>query len=229
MCCLEQLRPAALLAGLPGAAVVGVGADQRDHGGGLGEHHLLVRGLHLAPGGGLLQRRGRAGAVANVGHGDLHAGVATVHFGLDAEDLGADHGGPGRSSSARPRRTMEEASVTPAAILMSVSSRKSAGGVDGHVGLPGRDPLLLVLHQPKAGRAIDEGGAEDRAAFLVGGLDQAAGLFRVAGGQPLAHLVDELAARIGARLERIGDLQDRGGRSSGALPRRCRCRRCGST
>src|SRR5690606_12388140 len=67
----EQLVPAALLAGLPSAPVIGVRADQRHDGRGLGEDHLFVGGLDLAPGGGFFQRRGRAGAVAHVGDRDL--------------------------------------------------------------------------------------------------------------------------------------------------------------
>jgi pimeloyl-ACP methyl ester carboxylesterase len=45
----EQLCEAALFAALPAAAVVGVGDDQRHDRRRLGEHHLLVRRLDLAP------------------------------------------------------------------------------------------------------------------------------------------------------------------------------------
>ena len=44
--------------------------------------------------------------------------------------------------------------------------------------------------------------------MLVGELDEAVVLLAVVG-QILAHLADEFAARIGARLERLGDLEDR--------------------
>src|SRR3989338_10097719 len=85
----EQLLPARLDPVLPGPAVIGVRTDQRHDRGGLGEDHLLVGGLYLAPAGRFLERRGGTGAVAHIGDGDLH-GVA-VHLRLDAEDLGADH------------------------------------------------------------------------------------------------------------------------------------------
>src|SRR5437016_3735991 len=62
---LEQLVPPPPGAALPRTAVPGVRGDQRNHGGGLGEHHLLPGHVHLAPGAGLLERGRRAGAVAH--------------------------------------------------------------------------------------------------------------------------------------------------------------------
>ena len=44
--------------------------------------------------------------------------------------------------------------------------------------------------------------------MLVGELDEAARLLRVALAQPLAHFADEGAAGVGARLEAVGDLAD---------------------
>src|SRR3712207_8575304 len=54
-----------------------------------------------------------------------------------------------------------------------------------------------------------EGGAEDRHVMLVGELDQAVVLLAIARGEPLAHLADEGARGIGARLQTVGDLADR--------------------
>ncbi len=73
----------------PVAAMIGVGSQQRHHRGRLGEHHLLQRRGHLAPARRLLQRRGGAGAVAHVRHGDLHGVFVHLDI-LMAEDLGAD-------------------------------------------------------------------------------------------------------------------------------------------
>ena len=44
--------------------------------------------------------------------------------------------------------------------------------------------------------------------MLIGELDQAVVLLAVAGGQPLAHLADELTRRIGPWLQPIGDIAD---------------------
>ena len=66
-----------------------------------------------------------------------------------------------------------------------------------------------MLDQAEAGRAVDEGRAEDRHVMLVGELDEAVLLLGVALAQPLAHLADERAARVGLRLQAVGDLADR--------------------
>ena len=52
---------------------------------------ICSNAVDLAPAGRLLQRRGGAGAVADVGHGDLHGVLVHLDV-LVAEDLGADHG-----------------------------------------------------------------------------------------------------------------------------------------
>src|SRR3546814_3134187 len=79
------------LAGLPMTAMVRVRRQQRHHAAGLGEHHLFERGIDLAPARRLLERRGRARAVAHVGDGDLHG--IFVHLDVVmSEDFGANHG-----------------------------------------------------------------------------------------------------------------------------------------
>ena len=105
------------------AAVVSIRCQQRQDRSRFGEHHLLHRGRDLAPARGLLQRRGGAGAVADVGDGDLNGIFVDLDI-VMAEDLGADDGvlreilGNAAAIISRP--------VVPALILMSVSSRKSA-------------------------------------------------------------------------------------------------------
>src|SRR5436309_12608163 len=85
----EELRPAALDALAPMAAVIGVRRQQRHDRARFGEHHLLDAGVDLAPARRLLESRGRAGAVAHVGDGDLHSVFVHFHV-LMAEDLGAE-------------------------------------------------------------------------------------------------------------------------------------------
>ena len=70
--------------------------------------------------------------------------------------------------------------VVPAAILMSVSSRKSAIAVERHVVAAALHRVDLVLDQAEAGRAVGEGRAEDRHVMLIGELDQAVVLLAVA-------------------------------------------------
>src|SRR5215213_494523 len=69
---VEQLCEAALLAVAPGAAMPRITREQRQYRGGLGEDHLLHRRGDFAPTCRLLECRGGAGAVADVGDGDLH-------------------------------------------------------------------------------------------------------------------------------------------------------------
>jgi hypothetical protein len=129
-----------------------------------------------------------------------------VHVGVDAEDLGADDGVLGevlRHAAADHEQARDARRDLDVGQLAEVGDR-----VQHHVGLALGHALLLVLDQAETGRGVDEGRAEDRRAFFIGGLDQRAGLLGVAFRQPLAHFPDELARGIAARLQAAGDLID---------------------
>ena len=103
-----------------------------------------------------------------VGDGDLDR--VFVHVGLDAEDFGADHGVLGEVLR-HPAADHEQARV--AGLDLDLRQLAEVGDrVDHHVGLAFLEALDLVLDQPKARRAVDEGRAEDRHALLVGRLHQ---------------------------------------------------------
>jgi hypothetical protein len=87
------------------------------------------------------QRRGRAGAVAHVGDRDLHG--VFVHLGMFAQDFGADD--RVLHEVLRHAAADHQEARVPAAILMSVSSRKSAmESIINHV--------LLRRYRPGASR-----------------------------------------------------------------------------
>ena len=82
--------------------------------------------------------------------------------------------------------------------------------VDGQVGLARLHPLHLVLHQAEAGRAVDEGRAEDRHAFFDRRSGSALSGFLAlpaASHLPISWMNSRL--RIGARLQLLADLVDR--------------------
>ena len=81
--------------------------------------------------------------------------------------------------------------------------------IEDHIVATALHRIDLVLDQPKAGRTVDECRAEDRHVMFIRGLDQAVGFLGIARGQPFAHFLDEFAARIGPRLEAVGNLANR--------------------
>ena len=122
-----------------------------------------------------------------------------------AEDLGADHRVLGEVLG---HSAADHEETGRSRLDLEVGQFAEIGdGVEDHVGPPRLHRVDLVLDQAEAGRAVDEGRAEDRHVMLVGELDQAVVLLAV-GNQPLAHLADEGAARIRARFQAVGDLTD---------------------
>ena len=67
-----------------------------------------------------------------------------------------------------------------------------------------RDKLREVVKRSEAGRAVDEGRAENRHVMIIGELDEAVVLLAMLD-EVLAHFADEFAARIAAVLEPVGD------------------------
>ena len=75
--------------------------------------------------------------------------------------------------------------------------------VDAHVRLAGLLAEPLVLTDAEASRAVAEGGAENRHAAFVAGLDKAFFLHAMTIGQPFADLIEELAAAVGTTLQGV--------------------------
>ena len=130
-----------------------------------------------------------------------------MHFDIVvAEDFGADDGVLGEVLG---HAAADHQQAGGAGLDLDVGQLAEVGDrVEHHVVAAALHRVDLMLDQPEAGRAVDERRAENRHVMLVGGLDQAVGLLGIAVGEPLAHFPDELAARIGARLEAVGDLAD---------------------
>ena len=63
---------------------------------------------------------------------------------------------------------------------------------------------MLVQHDAETGRAVAECRHEDRHVLVVAGLDEAIVLLAVLG-EVAAHLADDFAAGVGARLEAVED------------------------
>ena len=74
--------------------------------------------------------------------------------------------------------------------------------VDGDVGAAWRAiRSFWCFTRPNPAELSTKAGQKIGAPFFIGGLDQRAGFLGVAGGQPLADLIDEFAGGIGARLK----------------------------
>ena len=182
--------------------MVGVGDDGRDDGGAFGIDHLLQFLAHLAPAAGLEEGAGGAGAVADVGHGDLDG--VFVHGDFLAKDFGADDGVLSKVLGGAAA-DHEEAAL--GAVHLDLGELEEVGhAVDADIGLAGLFAEPLVLADTEAGAAVAEGGAEDGHATLVAGLDEALFLHAMTVGEPFAYLVEELAAGVRTALEGVGDI-----------------------
>ena len=100
-----------------------------------------------------------------------------MHLRLDPQDFGADHRVLGE---VLRHAAADHEQAGDARLDLDVGQLAEVGhGVDHHIGAARLGPFLLVLDQAEPGRGVDEGGAEDRHAFFIGGLDQATGLLGV--------------------------------------------------
>ena len=157
--------------------MVGVADDGGDDGGAFGIDHLLQFLAHLAPATGLEEGAGGAGAVTDVGDGDLDG--IFMHGNLFAEDFGADDGVLGEVLGGAAA-DHEEAAL--GAVHLDLGELEEVGhAVDADIGLAGLFAEPLVLADAEAGAAVAEGGAEDGHAALVAGLDEAVGRCRARG------------------------------------------------
>ena len=129
----------------------------------------------------------------------MHVDFVTEYFGTDHRILGkvfrhaaADHEEAGRACRQLDLGQLAEV----------------GDGIQRHIGFASLGPLHLMLNEAKACRAIGKGRTEDRRIFLKCGLDEGVRLLGIARRQPLAHLIDEFAGRIGARLEALGNFEN---------------------
>ena len=155
----------------------GVAGEQRQDAGRFGEDHLLHRGRDLAPARRLLKRRGGAGAVADIRDGDLHR--VLVHLDVVMpEDF--------RANDSILREVLRNAAADHqkpggARLDLDVGELAEVGdAVERHIMAAAFHRVDLVLDQAEARRAVGKGGAEDRHVVLVGELDEASGLLRIA-------------------------------------------------
>ena len=182
--------------------MVGVGDDGGDDGGAFSIDHLLEFLADLAPAAGLEECGGGAGAVADVGHGDLDG--VLVHGDFLAEDFGADDGVLGEVLGCA---ATDHEEATLGTVHLDLGELEEVGhAVDADVGLAGLFAEPLVLADAEACGAVAKGGAEDGDAALVAGLDEAVFLHAVTLGEPFANVVEELAAAVGTGLEEVGDV-----------------------
>ena len=178
--------------------MVDVAGDGGDDGGAFGVDHLLVGHVHLAPGAGFLQRGRGAGSVAHVGHRDLDG--VLVHGHVEAEDFGANDG---VLREVLRGAAADHEQARGAGLDFDLGQfHEILHGVDGHV-LVGVLPLVLADAESRA--AVGECRAENGHSALIAGLDEAVFLHGVALAEPFADFPDELAGRVGTRLQMVGD------------------------
>jgi len=178
--------------------VVEIADDQGQHRGGFGVDHLLMGGLHLAPGGGLLERRAGTGTVAHIGHRDLHG--ILVHGHLGAQQIGAHHGVLGEIFGHAA--TDHEQPGGGRLHLDAGQLVKIAHRIDGEVGRVAA--FMLVQDQAETGAGVAEGRAEDGHPVLMGQGRQGLLFFGLIL-EIASHLGDELAGGVGPRIAGIGN------------------------